>query len=176
LRRRRALLEVKVANDNSLFYTFSTIAQAIAGALGLLGAFVLFRVQFLKSQIDGYALQVVQAIDSAVSLHRELRDDAFNEPSGLQRDGRYDKLFEWLAPEARALLREIVRKRDELIRDFRFVLILSTTLIFFAALVLSCAGLILKSALLTISVFVVGLAWLGLCLIKYVQLMLRALN
>ena len=32
--------------DNALYYTFSTIAQTLGGAIALLGAFVFYRLQF----------------------------------------------------------------------------------------------------------------------------------
>ena len=37
---------------NTVFYTFSTIAQTLAGAIALLGAFVLYRLQALRSEIE----------------------------------------------------------------------------------------------------------------------------
>ena len=41
------------ADDAStLYYTFSTIAQALAAAIALLGAFVLFRLQTLTAEIE----------------------------------------------------------------------------------------------------------------------------
>lgn len=37
---------------NALFYTFSTISQTLAGAIALLGAFVLYRLQSLNLEIE----------------------------------------------------------------------------------------------------------------------------
>jgi hypothetical protein len=37
--------------DTTLYYTFSTIAQALAGAVAFLGAFVLFRLQSIAHQL-----------------------------------------------------------------------------------------------------------------------------
>ncbi len=36
-------------DETALYYTFSTIAQTLAGAFGILGAFVLYRLQGIKS-------------------------------------------------------------------------------------------------------------------------------
>lgn len=41
--------------ENTLYYTFSTIAQALAGAVAFLGAFVLFRLQSIAHQLRGSA-------------------------------------------------------------------------------------------------------------------------
>ena len=37
--------------ENSLYYTFSTIAQSLAAIMGLLGAFALFRLQSIESDL-----------------------------------------------------------------------------------------------------------------------------
>jgi hypothetical protein len=42
--------------ENALFYTFSTIAQALAAAMALLSAFALYRLQSIDSECQGLAL------------------------------------------------------------------------------------------------------------------------
>lgn len=37
---------------NSMYYTFSTLAQSVAGLLGFTGALVIFRLQQIQSKID----------------------------------------------------------------------------------------------------------------------------
>jgi hypothetical protein len=37
--------------DTALYYTFSTISQTLAGAIALLGAFVLYRFQIHKEKL-----------------------------------------------------------------------------------------------------------------------------
>ena len=37
---------------NQLYYTFSTIAQTLAGAIALLAAFILYRLQTLNKDIE----------------------------------------------------------------------------------------------------------------------------
>jgi hypothetical protein len=41
----------QIPMDNALFYTFSTIAQALAAAFALLGAFVLYKLQQLSTTL-----------------------------------------------------------------------------------------------------------------------------
>src|SRR5882762_587970 len=41
--------------ENTLYYTFSTIAQTLAGAIALLGAFILYRLQKLNNGLDDHA-------------------------------------------------------------------------------------------------------------------------
>src|SRR6478672_9742333 len=41
--------------ESTLYYTFSTIAQTLAGAIALLGAFILYRLQKLNNGLDDHA-------------------------------------------------------------------------------------------------------------------------
>ena len=45
--------------DTSLYYTFSTISQTLAGAIGLLSAFVLYKFQILNAQIQFVTDQIL---------------------------------------------------------------------------------------------------------------------
>lgn len=46
--------------EDALYWTFSTIAQTLAGAIALMGAFVLFAVNRLKEKIGFYSKNVAQ--------------------------------------------------------------------------------------------------------------------
>src|SRR5207237_4524377 len=52
------LLEAVVI-ANAFFYTFSTIAQTLAGAIALLGAFVLYRMESLRQAIEEDSRSVI---------------------------------------------------------------------------------------------------------------------
>jgi hypothetical protein len=45
--------------EHAFFYTWSTIAQALAGAVALLGAFVLFKLQSLDAELMEHAREVI---------------------------------------------------------------------------------------------------------------------
>src|SRR6266446_456701 len=53
---------------NTVFYTFSTIAQTLAGAIALLGAFVLYRLQSLSSDIerDSHTVELNHTVERSV--------------------------------------------------------------------------------------------------------------
>jgi hypothetical protein len=55
--------------DNALYYTFSTIAQALAAAMALLAAFAMFRLK----AIDDECLGAAKTIDSMTGGGMELR-------------------------------------------------------------------------------------------------------
>ncbi len=46
--------------ENALFYTFSTIAQTLAAAIALLGAFALYRLQSIGGLLHDLAVSAVQ--------------------------------------------------------------------------------------------------------------------
>lgn len=50
--------------ENALLYEFSTIAQALAGAIGLLGAVVLYKLQRLDASIEADSLVAMRPLDS----------------------------------------------------------------------------------------------------------------
>lgn len=45
--------------ENSLFYTFSAIPQTLAGAIGIMGAFVLYKFQCLDNEIQKKADEII---------------------------------------------------------------------------------------------------------------------
>jgi hypothetical protein len=60
--------------DHSVyFYTYSTIAQTLAGAFGFLVAAVVFRLQAISSRVDLFAEQVLKGSPSDSSKLREIQ-------------------------------------------------------------------------------------------------------
>lgn len=60
--------------DHSVyFYTYSTIAQTLAGAFGFLVAAVVFRLQAISSRVDQFAEQVLQSSPADAARLRDIR-------------------------------------------------------------------------------------------------------
>lgn len=60
--------------DHSVyFYTYSTIAQTLAGAFGFLVAAVVFRLQAISARVDLFAEQVLKGSPSDPSQLREIQ-------------------------------------------------------------------------------------------------------
>ncbi len=57
--------------ENAFFYTFSTIAQTLGGALALLGAFVLYRLQGLSAEID-HSAAIVRTHSTSASTRQAM--------------------------------------------------------------------------------------------------------
>jgi hypothetical protein len=56
--------------ENSILYTFSTLAQALGGAFALLSAFVLFRFQSLDASMLNASNEAVRPGDTVCMLLR----------------------------------------------------------------------------------------------------------
>jgi hypothetical protein len=162
----------------SLYYTFSTIAQSLAGAIGLLGAFVLFNLQSINEEIERYASQIATVLSLGAS------DD---EPKKMLRDRRYHELLERLsttvlAPstyqcdDERVRLPLLLYKRDTLVSHFKLALYLTVAVIFTSVIVLIFAEAIASIAAVEYFVFAVGVIGLARCLAAYVSLMRTAIG
>jgi len=62
--------------ETTLYYTFSTISQTLAGAIALLGAFVLYRLQSLGNELEDIGITTMNAYrsrlrDELTPLHAE---------------------------------------------------------------------------------------------------------
>ena len=66
---------MKTMTEPAFLYTFSTIAQALAGAIALLAAFVLFTLQSMDTERPQHATRVLEDFsDQHDPLHQPLRD------------------------------------------------------------------------------------------------------
>ena len=80
---------------NTIFYTFSTIAQTLAGAIALLGAFVLYRLQSLRSDIEIDSGEIVQGYPAIVHyVHAEHSSEVVI-MNDWHRQGEYRKVLEF---------------------------------------------------------------------------------
>lgn len=163
---------------NSLYYTFSTIAQALAGAIALLGAFVLFRLQSLNGEIESNASQISTVLES-ISDREEVR--------ALFHGGQYRELLGRLAkvtiPQTtyqctreRRMLPLLLERKDALLRRFKLAFYLTVGLIMVSVGLLTVAHELAAFTSLSRVVFGVGLLLLAACLVSYVSLMLEALK
>ncbi len=111
--------------ENTFFYTFSTIAQALAGALALLAAFVLFKLQNIDAELTEHAHDVIDLIpyDRAVQT---LWDHYIQ--------GRWDELLVAIPPDYPfadvprirvARLRVLVEDRKTLVKTLRCAVFLT---------------------------------------------------
>jgi hypothetical protein len=168
--------------ENALYYTFSTIAQTLAGAIALLAGFVLYRLQILSVALDKHANVIREQ-------YYEDFDKAFINSFIVKEE--YQKLLDYTVERPLDIATD---EQDSYVKDsldqIRYFLPFKKSLLkhFYVALVLT-VGLILSSVvLLTITPFVnahvevrtwsliIVVAWLVACFISYVMLLRKSLT
>lgn len=157
--------------DNALYYTFSTIAQALAAAIALLGAFTLYRLQLLQAAM----LEAAAILKTHSSGDRAQIDAAF-----IIAD--YNRVFELVrAADAKSQQTEIraglekfsrlLAEKRAVLRTFQVALVASVLVILASVIVLSFAPLIVRSGFPALFL-AGGCVSLGVCLALYARLLL----
>jgi len=170
--------------SNAIFYTFSTIAQALAGVIALLGAFVLYRLQFLRDQIESDSRHIAGGYMIVNPGYQQAHADT---ATSLLREGRYREVLEFArrtelpAGVARTEMEQgrlglnLGRKRS-LLATFVVSLALTVGLIVASVGVLAAAPAIVECPAGPHVVFVVGLAWFAVCTGSHCILIYKALR
>jgi hypothetical protein len=165
--------------DTSLYYTFSTIAQALAGAVALIAAFLLYRLQSMGAAMEVCANKVIQYY---VRPETRVRLD------DLHVRGDYDaigEVFETPLPAdlelgevgfARHRLIILVASRRALSRLFIASLILTVGLIAASVVVLGLTPTISSDQRTVHIVLTAGISWFIVCLTTFAILVRKALS
>jgi hypothetical protein len=157
--------------ETVFFYTFSTIAQTLAGAIALLAAFVLYRLQGLNTDID----------ENSMRLSLPLNLVAGESAGMMHRQGQHRQLLElaarteippgtYRADEERARLPTLLDRKDTLLRWLYIALALTVGLITASVLLLMFTPRLATIALAS-TILVVTLFWFVACMISYVLLL-----
>ena len=167
--------------ENSFFYTFSTIAQTLAGAIALLAAFVLYRLQSLKGEIEsvgerlaGWVEQVSQQPPQQVAGLSARR---------LQGRGQYHELYDlankievpgsfYQAEVERERLPLLLEGKASLVWRFRLALCLTVGLITVSVLILTVTPRVAVSSW-ACWVLAGAAIWFTGCMLSYVWLLLK---
>jgi len=149
---------------NTVFYTFSTIAQTLAGAIALLGAFVLYRLQSLRSDIEK---------DSSDEVERAGRDENYKLHARYRHS---DPRQQRQAAARKKRLNRNLSQKDSILKAFKKSLRLTVGMIFASMFALASADLIARSDILCGIVLIGGLLWFGICLYSYIVLIHKALD
>ena len=164
--------------ETALYHTFSTIPQVVAGAIILLAAFALYRLQLLNKKID----ENIRMLIEIISIHKinwEIKE--FN------RQGQYDKILERvkkgvdekvlgdnviLTPMSR--LEMNLKNKKSIKKWICLLLILTTTLIIYSIIVLILTPHYYDSNVFCTVNFYIGLILLICCSLSYIIFIIRA--
>jgi hypothetical protein len=166
--------------DNTLYYTFSTIAQALAGSVALLGAFVLYRLQGLEREVHSAVSVVAQAWVEDQEMQRKANASDLSDFL-IEADARHKqpiKNFAWSNFWAAQL--ELATKqwaiRSALIQAVKAPLVVSTATMALSVGVLSVVDVLAESHKLSRALLLVGVATFAVCLFLFTRLVLKMLK
>jgi hypothetical protein len=155
--------------ENALFYTFSTISQTLAGAIALLGAFVLYRLQTLNAGLQ----------QNAAIARTHIRGNP-NQMMDYELQGRYDEVLQVCLQAnqetpveftaARSQLAELLARRTSLYRSFRWSLLLTVSLVWVSVALLAFTPRIASTGYAEV-VLALGTIWFLSCLGAYSALL-----
>jgi hypothetical protein len=161
---------------STLFYTFSTIAQTLAGAMALLAAFLLYRLQSLNSEIESNASRIEGSLSGIHGYHT--RELLYGEQyvALLELAAKTDfPANHFQADAERARLPALLARHQTLLRSFRVALYLTAGLITMSVLALIATPYIEQSRCLVVGSLGLGAVWFVACMISYVVVLRNAL-
>ena len=166
--------------ENSFFYTFSTIAQTLAGAIALLAAFVLYRLQSLNAEIEIVGERLAGWVDQVCQPPQQAIDPSARSLQGRNQYRELSALAERITVPANFDQAEFVRERlpvllkgkSALVRRFGVALSLTIGLITVSIVVLTVAPFVAASSW---ACFVLAGAaiWFTACMLAYIWLLLK---
>jgi hypothetical protein len=169
--------------ESTLYYTFSTIAQTLAGAIALLGAFILYRLQKLNNGLDDHAKFIRKQYSEEEDLvflnsfivkgeYKKFLKYTRAKPiaAGSDQDEEQSYLI-----DVQAKMQELLVLRKSLIRSFTVSLFLTVTLIAASVIALAVTPDLNARSDLRSASLVLAIVWFLACLISYVSLLRKSL-
>ena len=163
--------------ETAFYYTFSTIAQALAAVIALLGAFVLYRAQLLGSDL-AHASAVIRTHSQVDTAVRAAMDAAyiagdhgkvFNLAKNAQQGPERSEVAAGLA-----IFRKLERDMKSLLWSFVFAIVASIVVIGSSVVVLAYTPDLARQ-IHAAYYLVAGYAAFLVCLLLYGRLLLKQL-
>ena len=174
--------------DNTLYYTFSTISQTLAGALGLLAAFMITRVSAFNHLIAERVKELYDWVggeqdmmrnylhgnaEAVLHFYRTTHDRVKREGG----TGNPTQPFLNSRQEAQLIAAEgMIERKKKLLAGTRDSLLLSAATILFSLVCLIVTPYLHKHAAWTYTASVLGVAGAAVCMASYVKLIMIALK
>jgi hypothetical protein len=163
--------------ESAFYYTFTTIAQALAAMIALVGAFVLYRAQLLGSDLNHVA--------GVIRSHSTVPPAVTADMTAAQIAGNYRRVFQLardnhqqpVSAELKAgftTFQELERQRSSLLRNFGVSVFLSTIVIGGSVVLLALTPTVIQSRYEG-SYLAGGCIGFCICLLLYAWLLLRQL-
>jgi hypothetical protein len=160
--------------ETALYYTFSTIAQTLASALGLLAVFLALRINAFNRVI----------YDNMHELQRRRQSDTSEVPEALMYfwsgdPYKFFKAVDVRDPYENRLVeasKDLLKRRSELLVLPKRVFVASAIVIIFSFIVLMTVPWVHDRTSIAVLLLLLGVAGATRCMIWYVQMILTALR
>jgi hypothetical protein len=166
--------------ETTLYYTFSTIAQTLAGAIALLGAFILYRLQKLNNGLDDHAKFIRKQYSEEEDLiflnsfivkgeyKKFLKYTRARPLNAVTDEGSY-------LTDVQLKMQELLALRKSLIRSFTVSLFLTVSLIGASVIALALTPNLNARSNVRSGSLLVAILWFLACLVSYVSLLRKSL-
>ena len=174
---------VQAIDPNALYYTCSTIAQTLAGAFGILGAFVLFRVQSSNDKIKELATKLRDGFYPTSSPEdKEIYYEAFRK-SNWSLFSDYAKKIIFPSNNSKQnivndLLDEFKKQLDlkkDILSYLKSAMILSAITILLSIIILPFTPLLSKCLIASVPFLITTILLTTACIISYYRLIKSAI-
>jgi hypothetical protein len=169
--------------SNSLFYTFSTIAQTLAGAIALLGAFILYRLASLNQDMRECADTISEKLNDAINQadiyvqgRQCARRQQYQELLEISARGKYSPNYSHNPSHERERLSEMLQVKESLLTNFKIALRLTVFSLLFSVGVLPFAQIIGQCYQASIAFLAVGVGSFIGSIMSYVPLIQKAVG
>ena len=168
----------------TLYYTYSTIAQTLAGAFGILGAFVLFRLQSINQSIKEICTQLFTAVPREIkdkskqSFALENWEDFLNKIDGCSFMNITFRAVEITGEELEnyiELLKQKINLKKAIILYLQQTVCVTAMTIALSLILLPCTPKLAQNVFVSIGFLIIVIFVSILCIYKYMQLILEAL-
>ena len=166
--------------ETALYYTFSTIPQVVAGAIAFLGAFALFKMQYLNRGLERrsesieklyFDKSIIKKVQDVIK--GDLSEDYYRDVKQMIKEGQIDYkifIYQFGKIENATFIKKSLKK------IFWVSLVISVILILFSIIVLILTPKFFMCSYFSYSVFSVGIILLMACLTLYIILIKKALE
>ena len=186
--------------ETTLYYTFSTIAQTLAGAIALLGAFILYRLQKLNNGLDDHAKFIRKQYSEEEDLvflnsfivkgeYKKFLKYARSNPIPAESDpgsaGAADpntaagseatNEAQSYLTDVQLKMKELLILRKSLIRSFTVSLLLTVSLIAASVIALAVTPSLNARSDFRSGSLTLAIVWFLACLVSYVSLLRKSL-
>ncbi len=178
-------------DQTALFYTYSTIAQTLAGAFGILGAFMLFKLQSINNSIEGVCSIIYTGIltgSGRSSAKEEVRipyvQQKWYEFYDAIKDRPFPDLFSGGTRQipdnefetCRDKLKEALSQRSSIVRLLKSTLWITLIAISLSIVLLPLVPVLDKYFLVSCILVVITIILSMVCIVRYVNLVIKALD